>query len=215
MQPPACFQSSLPSPRRCRRGPRPGPDKAFTPRPLDVLIAEARATVPPQWPRTRLAPDLVEVTTLDPTLRLDIRYATKNNFLGAPVYREAQGLSPAARGRSPGAGEPRPPAVGFRPADPRRLPALVGDQGVLGGHRRPRSATTSRIPAKGSVHNRGCAVDLDLVAFGGRLGGRHAQRLRRFFRALPRATIPARPAEARHHRDLLRSRPWKPKDSRC
>src|SRR5437899_955831 len=34
--------------------------------------------------------DLVELIKLDPTLRLDIRYATPNNFVGRPVYKEAR-----------------------------------------------------------------------------------------------------------------------------
>jgi D-alanyl-D-alanine dipeptidase len=35
-------------------------------------------------------PDLVELTLLDPTLRLDVRYATANNLVGRPVYDEAR-----------------------------------------------------------------------------------------------------------------------------
>src|SRR5262245_39126757 len=35
------------------------------------------------------APDLVELVKLDSTIKLDIRYATSNNFLGRPVYKEA------------------------------------------------------------------------------------------------------------------------------
>ena len=34
--------------------------------------------------------DLVEVVQLDPTVRLDVRYATTNNFLGRPVYAQAR-----------------------------------------------------------------------------------------------------------------------------
>ncbi len=35
-------------------------------------------------------PDLVELITLDPTIKLDIRYATTNNFLGVPFYTSAR-----------------------------------------------------------------------------------------------------------------------------
>ena len=59
----------------------------FTVRPVDLLIQEARSATPPTMPAPRLRPDLVELTKLDPTLRLDIRYATRDNFLGAPVYK--------------------------------------------------------------------------------------------------------------------------------
>src|SRR3954468_7176662 len=34
--------------------------------------------------------NLVELTTLDNTIKLDIRYATANNFVGRPVYSEAR-----------------------------------------------------------------------------------------------------------------------------
>ena len=35
-------------------------------------------------------PDLVELTTLDDTIKLDIRYATDNNFLSTPFYTSAK-----------------------------------------------------------------------------------------------------------------------------
>ena len=34
--------------------------------------------------------DLVELIKLDSTIHLDIKYATSNNFLGRPVYKEAR-----------------------------------------------------------------------------------------------------------------------------
>src|SRR5262245_4873698 len=37
-----------------------------------------------------LEPDLVELVKLDSTIKLDIRYATSNNFLGRPVYKEGR-----------------------------------------------------------------------------------------------------------------------------
>src|SRR5438132_5350764 len=45
---------------------------------------------PPQEPGPFRQPDLVEISKLDPTIKLDIRYATKNNFLGRPVYKQAR-----------------------------------------------------------------------------------------------------------------------------
>jgi len=45
---------------------------------------------PPKETGTFRQPDLVELIKLDPTIRLDIRYATKNNFLGRAVYKEAR-----------------------------------------------------------------------------------------------------------------------------
>src|SRR5690348_5999552 len=42
--------------------------------------------------------DLVELVKLDTSIHLDIRYATSNNFVGRPVYKEARAFlqKPAA-----------------------------------------------------------------------------------------------------------------------
>src|SRR6188508_2051458 len=42
--------------------------------------------------------DLVELIKLDSTIHLDIRYATNNNFVGRPLYKEARAFlqEPAA-----------------------------------------------------------------------------------------------------------------------
>src|SRR6476620_10641800 len=45
---------------------------------------------PPKDPNATRSPDLVELVKLDPTIKLDIRYAGTNNFLGKPVYKEAR-----------------------------------------------------------------------------------------------------------------------------
>jgi D-alanyl-D-alanine dipeptidase len=45
---------------------------------------------PPVEPGPFREADLVEIVKLDPTIRLDVRYATPNNFTGQPVYREAR-----------------------------------------------------------------------------------------------------------------------------
>src|ERR1051325_7069032 len=44
-------------------------------------------------------PDLVELVKLDPALRLEIRYASTNNFLRRPVYRQPRAFlqRPAAQ----------------------------------------------------------------------------------------------------------------------
>jgi zinc D-Ala-D-Ala dipeptidase len=108
--------------------------------------------------------DLVEVVKLDPTIRLDIRYATTNNFLGRPVYRQARAFLQ------------RPAAEALARAQ-RTLSAKGYSVLVFDGYR-PWSVTKTfwdsasaeerRIefvanPRKGSRHNRGCAVDLSLV----------------------------------------------------
>ncbi|HEY0321517.1 MAG TPA: M15 family metallopeptidase [Pyrinomonadaceae bacterium] len=129
-----------------------------------LLVAPLRAQegiVPPVERGQFLKPDLIELVKLDRTLRLDIRYATSNNFLGKPVYTEAraflQRLAALAlrrvnrKLRRKGYGllifdGYRPWSVTkiFWDATPEAKRAFVAD------------------PRQGSRHNRGCAVDLTL-----------------------------------------------------
>jgi D-alanyl-D-alanine dipeptidase len=53
-----------------------------------VFLSLAYAQGPPVEIGPFRQPDLVELIKLDPTIRLDIRYATKNNFLGKAVYKQ-------------------------------------------------------------------------------------------------------------------------------
>src|SRR5882724_11552133 len=56
-----------------------------------VCLASASwAQEPPKETGNFRTPDLVELVKLDRTIKLDIRYATSNNFLGRPVYKEAR-----------------------------------------------------------------------------------------------------------------------------
>lgn len=115
---------------------------------------------PPQEAGKRKA-DLVELTKLDKTIKLDIRYATVNNFVGRPVYAEPRAFlqRPAAealvkvnkRLRKEGLG-----LVifdGYRPWSVTKLfwNVVPEDKGKFVAD-----------PAKGSKHNRGCAVDLSI-----------------------------------------------------
>ena len=56
---------------------------------LILAVCAAAQTGPPQEPNKREA-DLVELTKLDKSIKLDIRYATTNNFTGRAVYPEAR-----------------------------------------------------------------------------------------------------------------------------
>jgi D-alanyl-D-alanine dipeptidase len=103
----------------------------------------------------------VELIMLDPSIRLDIRYATSNNFLGRPVYEEPRAFLqlPAAtalarvnktlRGKGYGivvfdAYRPWSVTKIFWDETPEDKKDFVAD------------------PRKGSRHNRGCAVDLSM-----------------------------------------------------
>ncbi len=106
-------------------------------------------------------PDLVELIRLDPTIRLDIRYAGENNFLGRPVYKQARAFLQ------------RPAAEALLRAG-RKLREKGFGLLIFDGYR-PWSVTKTfwdetpadkkqfvADPSKGSRHNRGCAVDLSL-----------------------------------------------------
>jgi D-alanyl-D-alanine dipeptidase/kynurenine formamidase len=116
---------------------------------------------PPAEPGPFRSPDLVELTALDPTLRLDIRYATENNFVRRPVYTQARAFlqRPAAEAllrvhralRAEGYG-----LLVFDGYRPWSVTKVFWD--LTPGDKKDFVAD----PRKGSKHNRGCAVDLTL-----------------------------------------------------
>jgi D-alanyl-D-alanine dipeptidase len=122
---------------------------------------QSAPAVPPVADGPLLSSDLVELVQLDASLRLDIRYAGTNNFLGRAVYRQARAFlqRPAAE------------------ALVRAHRSLVSDgYGILvyDGYRpwrvtkefwdtcKPEQRDYVADPSKGSRHNRGCAVDCTL-----------------------------------------------------
>jgi D-alanyl-D-alanine dipeptidase len=128
---------------------------------LEALRSDALRALPPEEPGTFRASDLVEVTTLDPTILLDVRYATRNNFLRWPVYSEARVFlqRPAAEAvvRAHRALQPQGYGLllfdGYRPWYVTRIfwDAVPPEQRDFVAN-----------PEQGSKHNRGCAVDLTL-----------------------------------------------------
>lgn len=130
-------------------------------RPVPELMKEARAAHPPKETGEFRPADLVELTKLDPTIRLEIRYATTNNFLGTVFYSEARAFMQRSAAAAVVRANRRLRAQGYgllvhdayRPwyvtkvfwdATPDDKKVFVAD------------------PSKGSRHNRGCAVDLTL-----------------------------------------------------
>ncbi len=130
-------------------------------RPIDELRAGALAATPPPEPGEFRDADLVQLTTLAPTIKLDIRYATTNNFTGAQFYQQPRAFlqRPAAdavvrahqRLKERGLGllihdayRPWHVTKMFWDATPAELKDFVAN------------------PANGSRHNRGCAIDLTL-----------------------------------------------------
>jgi zinc D-Ala-D-Ala dipeptidase len=129
--------------------------------PIPELRAEALKAKPPQEQGSFRKPDLVELVKLDPTIKLDIRYATANNFLGAPLYTQARAFlqRPAAEAVVRAHRELEAQGYGVIVHDGYR-PWYVTEIFWLAtpGHQKKFVAN----PALGSMHNRGCAVDLSL-----------------------------------------------------
>jgi zinc D-Ala-D-Ala dipeptidase len=106
-------------------------------------------------------PDLVDLSKLDPAIRLDIKYATADNFARRAVYPEARAFlqRPAADALLRAHRALREKGFGLLVFDgyrPWSVTKLFWD--ITPPSRREFVAD----PAKGSKHNRGCAVDLSL-----------------------------------------------------
>ena len=128
---------------------------------LAALPGLAAQTWPPREPGPFRQPDLVELTSLDPTIRLDIRYATANNFLGRPVYGEALAFlqRPAAEALARAHRALREKGYGLLVFDGYRPWSVTK---VFWDETPPAKRDFVANPAQGSKHNRGCAVDLSL-----------------------------------------------------
>lgn len=105
--------------------------------------------------------DLIELVKVDKTIKLDIRYATADNFVGRPVYPEARAFlqRPAAEALVRVHRELKKQGLGLVIFDgyrPWSITKLFWD--VVPEDKRKFVAD----PAKGSKHNRGCAVDLSI-----------------------------------------------------
>lgn len=143
-------------------GPETGNQLQLKPlRPIPELRDEALKLQPPVEQGEFRRSELLELVKLDPALKLDIRYARSDNFLGAPFYTQARAFlqKPAAEAlvrinkKLHEQGFGLMIFDGYRPwfvtkifygATPDEHKFLVAD------------------PRQGSRHNRGCAVDLSL-----------------------------------------------------
>ena len=158
---------------------------------------------PPKEDRAFREVDLVELVTLDPTIRLDVRYATKNNEFGRPFYSEARAFLQ------------RPAAEALARVQ-RALKASGYGLLVFDGYR-PWSVTKQfwdltpegkkvfvANPKNGSRHNRGGAVDLTLVDLAtgkeADMGGAYDEMSKRSY-----VTYEDGPKDALQRRDILRN----------
>ncbi len=171
-------------------------------KPIDELRAAALAASPPPEPGDYQDADLVDLTSLDPTIKLDIRYASTNNFTGAVFYKQPRAFMqrPAAeavvkankRLKQRGLGllihdayRPWHVTKMFWDATPDELKDFVAN------------------PANGSRHNRGCAVDLTLYDLA---TGKPIQMVAGYDEFSPRSfpLYPGGTASQRWYRELLR-----------
>jgi zinc D-Ala-D-Ala dipeptidase len=105
---------------------------------------------------------LVELVRLDPAVKLDMRYATTNNFTGHILYKQARAFMAGAAAEALIRAHKRAQAEGFGftiydAYRPWRVTKVLWDATPPGPKR-----NYVANPKTGSRHNRGCAVDMTL-----------------------------------------------------
>jgi len=172
------------------------------PRPIEQLTTGALAATPPVETGSFRKSDLIEFAKVDPSIHLDIRYATSNDFLGTPVYSQARAFlqRPAAEALLRIQQELKPLGYGLLIHDAYR-PWYVTK--IFWDATPPEGKIFVADPAQGSRHNRGCAVDLTLydLATGKpvEMPGTYDEMSPRSFPSYPGGT-----SLQRWHRELLR-----------
>jgi D-alanyl-D-alanine dipeptidase len=129
--------------------------------PIEELRAAALRAVPPIERDPRRGNTLTEIVALEPGIRLDIRYASDNNFLGTPAYSSARAFlqRPAADALVRVHRALAPFGYGLLVHDAYRpwyVTRMFWDATAGADHEFVAN------PATGSRHNRGAAVDLTL-----------------------------------------------------
>jgi D-alanyl-D-alanine dipeptidase len=170
--------------------------------PIEELRKAALSDSPPREDGVFRKSDLLEIAHLDPTIHLDIRYATSNDFLGTPVYSQARAFlqRPAAEALLRVQQKLKPLGYGLLIHDAYR-PWYVTK--IFWDATPPEGKIFVADPSQGSRHNRGCAVDLTLydLATGKpiEMPGTYDEMSPRSFPDYPGGT-----SLQRWHRDLLR-----------
>ncbi|MCA9085766.1 MAG: serine hydrolase [Planctomycetaceae bacterium] len=189
--------------KRRQVGTKDGETFRITPvRPIDELRTGALAASPPPEPGDFREADLVELVSLDDSIKLDIRYATTNNFTGSVFYKQPRAFmqQPAAQAVARANAKLKSLGLGLLIHDayrPWHVTKMFWD------------ATPDDLkdfvanPARGSRHNRGCAVDLTLYDRG---NGQPIQMVAGYDEFSPRSfpLYPGGTARQRWYRELLR-----------
>ena len=170
---------------------------------LLLLSLVAFAQGPPKEAGPFREPELRELVKLDPTIKLDIRYAKRNNFLGRPVYKEARAFlqKPAAEALVRAHQKLREKGYGIVVFDGYRPWSVTKIFWDVTPHDKKIFVAD---PSQGSRHNRGCAVDLSLFELA---TGKIVQMPSEYDEMTERAHINYACAtpEAKHLREMLRS----------
>ena len=104
--------------------------------------------------------ELIEIKKAIPNIKLDIRYATKNNFMQQVMYKQARAFArkPVVESLKKIQKELNKKGYGLKIFDGYRPYAITVEF-----YKKASDKNFVANPAKGSKHNRGCAVDLTLI----------------------------------------------------
>jgi len=104
--------------------------------------------------------ELIEIKKAIPDVKLDIRYATKNNFMQQVMYKQARAFArkPVVAALSKIQAELKKKGYGLKIFDGYRPYTIT-----VAFYQKASDKNFVANPAKGSKHNRGCAVDITLI----------------------------------------------------
>jgi len=104
--------------------------------------------------------ELIEIKKAIPSVVLDIRYATRNNFMGQIMYKQARAFArrPVVEKLKLIQAELKKKGYGLKIFDAYRPYAVT-----VSFYEKASDKNFVANPAKGSKHNRGCAVDLSII----------------------------------------------------
>ena len=172
-------------------------------RPIEQIRREIAGLKPPAEPDKPRRADLVDLASVVPGIKLDIRYATTNNFLSTRLYTSARALMrrPAAEALAKVQAGLAPKGYGLLIHDayrPWRVTKLFWEATPEVDH------VFVADPTKGSRHNRGCAVDLTLRDLA---TGRPVEMVGGYDEFSDRSypNYPGGTSRQRWHRDLLKT----------
>lgn len=128
---------------------------------LVAIPAWGRNEKPPTETGDFRQPSLTEVSRLDRTIGLDLRFATRNNFAGRPLYDKAKAYlqRPAAEALVLAHRKMKTHGYGMLVLDAYRPWSVTRDLWETAPKEKRKLLAN---PKKGSIHNRGCSVDVTL-----------------------------------------------------